>query len=215
MTYGAKTDYQSDTSARTYEQRSMYKGFIGRRRVEVERAVISGLADQIEPGSTVLDCPCGNGRWLEIIGRNAGRLIARDVSEGMVKAATERTATFAKPVEVALGDAENLDLANNAVDYTFSYALMKHLPIPVQTRVLSEFARVSSKGVFCSFAVFAPISRAWWKYKNPPESYPVSRDELAQMANAAGLVVDRIIKVSQPLVGLEHIAVMSRRPEKA
>lgn len=214
MAYSAKTDYQSDASAQTYEQRSMYSGFIGRRRVEIERKVMMDLANRIEPGSVLLDCPCGNGRWLEIMGKNASRLIARDVSQGMVKAAKERTASFSVPVDVALGDAEKLDLPNNAVDYTFSYALMKHLPNDVQARVLQEFARVSSKAVFCSFAVFAPVSSAWWKFRRPPESYPLTRAQLAEMADAAGLVVDSVVKVSQPLVGLEHIAVMSRRSEK-
>lgn len=215
MSYGAKTDYQSDQSARTYEQRGMYKGLVGQRRIAVERAVIAGLLEGIAPRSTVLDCPCGNGRWMKAIAARAGRIVARDVSEGMVRAAGDRAAEVPVPVEVRLADAEKLDLSNDAVDYTFSYALMKHLPTDFQARVLAEFARVSAQGVICSFAVFKPISKAWWSYKRPAESYPVAESELRAMAEAAGLRLDRLVKVSQPVVGLEYFAVMSKRKAMA
>ena len=211
MSYGAKSDYQSDQSARGYEQRGMYSGLIGQRRVAIERAVIDRLVEGIEPGSAVLDCPCGNGRWLAALASRAGRIEARDVSEGMVRAATERARGIGVPTAVRTDDAEHLDLAEGAVDYTFSYALMKHLPNAVQASVLKEFARVSAKGVICSFAVFKPLSRAWWNYKHPSESYPLYADEVAAMAAAAGLRLDRLVKISQPIVGLEYFAVMAKR----
>lgn len=214
MSYGAKSDYQSDQSARTYEQRSQYRGLVGRRRVAAETNVIGKLVEGIAPGSTVLDCPCGNGRWLAALSARAGRIVARDVSEGMVRAATDRAKGDMVPVDVRLGDAEHLDLEDGAVDYTFSYALMKHLPNEFQARVLREFARVSAKGAICSFAVFKPMSRAWWNFRHPAESYPLTEQELSAMASAAGLTIDRLVKVSQPIVGLEYFAVMSKRVAK-
>ena len=215
MTYSARTDYQSDASALGYEQRSMYSGLVGQRRVAIEHSVINQLIAAISPGSTVLDCPCGNGRWLAALAKHAVKLRAIDVSEGMVRAAQKRSSDFSVPVDVRLGDAEHLDLVDDAVDYTFSYALMKHLPISFQAHVLAEFARVSAKGVICSFAVFKPVSHAWWRLRHPPESYPVTRDEIARMASAAGLELKRLVKISQPLIGLEHFAVLAPQTAKA
>jgi len=215
MTYSARTDYQSDTSACGYEKRRMYSGIVGQRRVAIERSVIAQLIDDMSPNSTVLDCPCGNGRWLDVLAKHAVKLDAIDISEGMVRAAQKRSSGFSIPVDVRLGDAEHLDLVDDAVDYTFSYALMKHLPVSVQARVLTEFARVSAKGVICSFAVFRPVSHVLWRLRHPPESYPVMRDEIASMASTAGLQLKRLVKISQPLIGLEHFAVLAPKTPEA
>lgn len=210
LKYTAKEDYQSRKTAETYEQRDMYKGVVGNRRVKVETNVIRQLADRIDPGSTLLDCPCGNGRWFEILSRNVTHIRAIDVSEGMVDYASKRELADTVTVEVGLGDAENLALADDEVDYTFSYALMKHIPVHIQFNIMKEFARVSKKGVFCSFAVLTPMSYAWWSRKKLTESFPVIREEIQNMANHAGLELKEIIKVSQPVVGLEYFAVFEK-----
>jgi SAM-dependent methyltransferase len=206
MTYGARQDYQSDDSARTYLERPVYSGWLGKMRNRTEQGAIAGLVDLMEQGSVVLDLPCGNGRWFDALARKASSIIGRDISEGMVRFAATRQPGI--PVEVALGDAEAIALGENAVDYVFSFALMKHLPVDVQARVLSEFARVSRKGVICSFALLRPISKLWWQWKNPPESWPLSTADLDRIAALAGLRVEKVVKVSQPIIGLEYFAVL-------
>lgn len=215
MKYSAKDAYQSELSASTYENRSMYHGFLGRRRVRTETNVISKMMAEIEPNSSILDCPCGNGRWFSAIAQHAKEIVARDFSVGMSEAARVRASGISIPIDVQLGDAEALDIAKESVDYCFSYALMKHLPIPVQYRVLSEFSRVSRLGVLCSFAVFTPLSYAWWKRRRPVESFPVIREELDLMAASVGLRLVKTIKVSQPFLGLEYFAVFAKLPVSA
>jgi len=209
MSYGAKLAYQSSESAATYEQRPVYSGLLGKMRGKTERRAIAELVSGIDAGSIVLDCPCGNGRWFEALSARAKRIVARDVSSGMAAHAATRSLPGVE-IDVAVDDAENLDLADGAVDYTFSFALMKHLPIPVQYRVLGEFARVSRKGVICSFAVIRPVSFAWWSFRKPAESYPVAHQELELMARQAGMRLERIVKISQPLIGLEYFAVFAK-----
>ncbi|MDG1895789.1 MAG: class I SAM-dependent methyltransferase [Fuerstiella sp.] len=210
LKYTAKEDYQSSKTAEMYEQRDMYQGVVGNRRVKTETNVIRQLADRIEPGSTLLDCPCGNGRWFEILSKNVTQIRATDVSKGMVEYASRRQLPDTVTVEVGLGDAEKLALADNEVDYTFSYALMKHIPVHIQFNIIKEFARVSRKGVFCSFAVLTPLSYAWWRRKKLTESFPIIREDLQNMARYAGLELNELIKVSQPLVGLEYFAVFQK-----
>lgn len=212
MNYGAKNDYQTEHSAKTYEQRSMYKGFVGARRVKIETSIINQLAAEISPDSVILDCPCGNGRWFDSLSANAKCIIGIDVSVSMVQSAKSRPLTNNIELAVSTGDAENLDIDDNAVDYTFSYALMKHLPLPIQYTVLKEFSRVSSKGVICSFALLSPLSYIWWKFKSPTESYPLIPEELEIMAKQAGLSLEKVVKVSQPLIGLEYFAVFKIIP---
>ena len=79
MKYRAKEDYQSIDSARSYEQRPMYSGFLGKRRIAVENAVINQLSSDIEPDSRILDCPCGNGRWFAALSQNAKKNLQKVV----------------------------------------------------------------------------------------------------------------------------------------
>ena len=65
--------------------------------------------------------------------------------------ARDRAECLPQEIEFHQASAEDLPLEDGSVDYAFSYALMKHLPVPVQYKVLAEFARVSRKGVICSF----------------------------------------------------------------
>jgi len=203
MSYSTKEDYQSAKSAETYESRPMYDGVIGRARKRVERKVIKQFIDELPESISVLDCPCGNGRWFETLAQKATHIQAVDVSVGMTDYA--KTRQVSADVVVAVGDAEALSFTDNTVDYVFSYALMKHIPIAIQTEILKEFVRVSRKGVICSFAIFGKVSRLYWQTKNAVESYPVFQQQLDHMAAEAGVKIVKQKKISQPIIGLEFL----------
>lgn len=205
MKYSAKEDYKSYETAENYERRKMYRGILGKLRSRIESKVITEIAESIHPNSIILDCPCGNGRWFETLSTNARKIVGLDVSPGMLNYAESRRASLKTEIQLLSGDATELALDSKSVDYTFSYALMKHLPVPLQYKVLGEFARVSRKGIFCSFAVLNPFSYSYWLWKRPPESFPVIRQELAMMARQAGLKVNQVIRISQPIIGLEFM----------
>jgi ubiquinone/menaquinone biosynthesis C-methylase UbiE len=107
------------------------------------------------------------------------------------------------PVRVEKGDAENLEMDDDSVDYVFSHALTKHLPVPVQYQVLAEFARVARRGVICSFGIFTPFTYRVWRWQRLNESYPVEFSELEEMAYSAGLAIEQKIRCTTP-VGVEH-----------
>lgn len=203
MIYSAKEDYQSKETAQTYESRPMYRGAIGYLRKRVELRVINRFFDDLPESITVLDCPCGNGRWFETIAQKADYIEAVDVSVGMTEYA--KTRNISANVSVSIGDAEALELNDNSVDYVFSYALMKHIPVPIQSKILKEFARVSRADVICSFAVFNKVSNLYWQWRKPEESYPLFQKQLDEMASEAGLKIVRQEKISQPFIGLEFL----------
>ena len=207
--YGAKTAYQADESATGYEQRAFYRGLLGRYRKRAEVRAISRLTGMVPQGSEFLDCPCGNGRWFEVLARRANRIVGVDVSEGMIRHATRRAGEIDLDIEIRHGDAERLPLDDGSVDYTFSYALTKHLPVPVQYHVLREFARVSRRGVICSFGVLKHLSYEFWRRRDIAESYPVFVEEIGWMATAAGLQLRRVMRCSTP-IGLEHLVLFEK-----
>ena|SRR5680860_32253 len=200
--YAARESYQHGADKDAYE-RERFSGILGRYRYAREQRAINALVDMLPQGISVADCPCGNGRWWSALAKRANRIIAVDISRGMLEFAQELATEFAIDIEVRQGDAENLDLRDGSVDYTFSHALTKHLPIPVQYQVLSEFSRISRSGVICSFGVFSHLTYEVWRRRNIEESYPTFFEELKWMAEEAGLSIRAMRKCTTP-VGVEY-----------
>ena len=209
--YGARAAYQDARAAEHYGDADGTggRGPLGRYRRALERRAVARLTAHIPEGATVLDCPCGNGRWLDAIADRGGRIVGLDLSPAMLGRARGRADALGIEAAFLAGEVEHLPLADASVDFTFSFALTKHLPQPVQRRALAEFGRVSRLGVICSFAVFGPVSRALWRRRGLVESYPLSRAELDGMAREAGLRVRRLVRCSTPL-GVEHLARLDR-----
>ena len=84
---------------------------------------MAATVDEMPPGVVIADCPCGNGRWWETLSRRAERIVALDVSVGMLRYAGERTSRTSLDVNLSFGNAEKLPLRDASVDYTFCHAL--------------------------------------------------------------------------------------------
>lgn len=206
--YSAKDGYKSDSAIIHYEK-ERFSGLLGKYRYYREQKAVTQIIDMLPNDLTFADCPCGNGRWWPVLVRRARRIIAVDVSQTMLRYAAKRKKNFDIEIEIHEGDAENLCLADGSVDYTFSHALTKHLPIPIQYKVLVEFARVSRHGVICSFGIFSHLSYEFWRRRNLEESYPTSLEELGRMASSAGLEIKAMRKCTTP-VGVEHSILFSK-----
>jgi ubiquinone/menaquinone biosynthesis C-methylase UbiE len=207
--YSAKQAYQEGSSRRDYETRR-FSGFAGRYRHRREFAAVTSLLDTLPGDLTMADCPCGSGRWWPVLARRASRIIALDVSKGMIEHAREEATRSSVEVEVREGDAENLPLEDASVDYTFSFALTKHLPIPVQYVALAEFARVARRGVLSTFSVFSHLTYEVWRRRGLAESYGVFPEQLEWMASEAGLKIEAMKKCTTP-IGVERIVLFSKK----
>ncbi len=210
LEYSAKQSYQSYEAGADYEQ-ERYSGMLGRYRYNREQRAVSKIVNLLPAGISIADCPCGIGRWWDVLAKRASRIVAMDISEGMRRHAIERAETLDLDIDVIAGDAENIALPDNSVDYVFSHALTKHLPVPIQYNVLAEFARISKSGVICSFGVFSHITYAIWRRRKLEESYPVLFEELQWMATAAGLKIRTMEKCTTP-VGVEYSVLFDNEP---
>lgn len=208
QTYIAKTAYRNDEAPALYEQRPYYQGTLGSYRKAREIVAVESAIDTFEPDGSLLDCPCGNGRWFERLARRAKTIHARDVSEHMVAAAAARKIDGLN-IYAETGDVEGIDLEDGAVDNVFSYALMKHLPLDLQYRAVSEFARVSRGNIAVSFAVWNPLSYSVWRMRSLRSGDPIWPGELPKIARHAKLSVQRVIKVGTP-AGMEAMVLFGR-----
>jgi len=204
----SSTDYSAAHAYRDYEvavnyERARYSSVLGRYRWAVEQRAVGAMIAELPSGISVLDCPCGTGRWWKQLRTRATRLVAADISTGMLRYAGERAAAEGLEVQLIHANAAQLPLENGAVDYVFSHALTKHLPRPTQYAVLAEFARVARRGVLCSFGVFTHLSYEFWRRRRLEESYPLLLEELHWMAAAAGLDIVKMRRCTTPL-GVER-----------
>lgn len=200
--YSAWHAYREKCVPETYE-RDRFSGALGRFRRRREAAALREIVGMLPRGISILDCPCGTGRWWQLLETRASRLVAVDISPAMLESAAARAETMRTPVELLRGDAERLPIEDGAVDYGFSHALTKHLPVPVQYEVLRELARVSRRGVVCSFGILGHLTYEVWRRQRLSESYPVLPEELGWMAKEAGLTIRAKRRCTTP-IGVEH-----------
>jgi len=207
--YSARSSYDDPTVASTYE-RVRFTSLLGRyrrqREIRAVRAVLGRLPDR---PLSILDCPCGIGRWWPLLARRASSITAMDIAPAMMERAALRVPRTRVPVTLVQGDAERLPLEDGAVDVTFSFALTKHLPRPVQYQVLREFSRVSRIAVVCTFGVMNHVTYEFWRRRGFRESYPLFPEELQWMAQAAGLRVAATRPCTTP-IGVEHVVLFEK-----
>jgi ubiquinone/menaquinone biosynthesis C-methylase UbiE len=150
---------QSDSSASGYAAKTYYRGEIARnyehvrrttaaadRKWRSEQEALAGLLSQLPAGSTILDAPCGTGRFAPLFRELELRSIGVDISSDML--AMHRSAAMAPPggAELFQADLEQLPLGDASVDYVVSMRFFNLVPLEIAHRVLREFNRVARAG---------------------------------------------------------------------
>ena len=110
---------------------------------KVDRELCRGVATEIGPEDTVLECACGTGMISVHIAPNCRRLVATDFSEGMRKRTRKKCAGFSN-VEVRHADILKLDFPDESFDAVVAANVIHLLDEP--RRALSELDRVCRPG---------------------------------------------------------------------
>ncbi len=210
--YSAKKAYYGSDSAQNYLNRPAYDGSLrGRIRKFNEKITVKRMLKFINKGSSVLDCPCGTGRWHSTLSKKSSTIIAIDISPAMVAYTYCQSRTsIGSDIYLIRGDGERLPLKGDSVDYTYCFALMKHLPHEIIDDTLMEFYQVSRKGILCSFALFNPVAYILWKIRNKdPESRPLWKKDFSSSVAKLGLKVKKIKRIT-PLLGLECVVFLEK-----
>jgi ubiquinone/menaquinone biosynthesis C-methylase UbiE len=101
----------------------------------------------IQAGQRILDVGCGTGedvlRMAERVGPT-GLVVGIDGSQFMVATALQRAESFGLPVQLAAGDAHQLEFADESFDACRADRIFMHLESPPQA--LHEMVRVTRRG---------------------------------------------------------------------
>jgi len=170
---------------------------------------------------TILDLPCGTGRFTGALAREGFEILGSDISlEMLQKAASLERDNRADGQQLSIrgyvqANAEHLPLRNDSLDCVVCIRFMMHVDAATRVRMLREFARVSRRWIIVDYRhcytfryllthTFgklglgrAPLSR-------------VSRKQLDQELAAAGFSIRNVIRVSTPLLSDKWIVLAER-----
>jgi ubiquinone/menaquinone biosynthesis C-methylase UbiE len=200
--YSARAFYRNSDVVASYEA-DRFSGTLGRYRWRREQNAVLDIVKQLPACDVALDAPCGIGRWWPVLELRCNEIVAVDISHEMIETARSNVTAVQAAVELRVEDAEALSFGDESFDLVFSHALTKHLPIPVQYKVMSEFARVSRRWVVCSFSVLTISNYGLWRFRDIEESYPLLRAQIEDLAKLTGLAVRSERNCTTP-VGVER-----------
>jgi SAM-dependent methyltransferase len=149
-----KDRYNYDYS-KQYYQRHKQGGFKYISNVLEQFMADKALSLAANP-HTVLDLPCGAGRfWETLIRHGVKKIIGMDQSEGMLQVCRETApAEYLQKVELLQGDATQIPLPDKSVDSVFCMRLLHHIDIKsLRMKFYKEFQRVSAGTVCISYWV--------------------------------------------------------------
>ncbi len=134
---------------------------------DLDAIVLDGVV--LEPSAEILEIGCGVGRLLVPLAERVAVAHGVDISPVMIGKAKEYAAG-APNVQTALTDGSLAHLANESLDFVFSFIVFQHIPdrAPIR-RYVEEAARVLKPGGVFRFQV---DGRWWWKHaEGGPDTY--------------------------------------------
>jgi SAM-dependent methyltransferase len=112
---------------------------------------------QLQAATVVVDIGCGVGRMTRRLAELAGRVVATDVSSGMLTRCRQTLADRTNVDYVQLpGDGQLVGIPDSTADVVFSYITLQHVPtVQAQLRYLDESVRVLRPGGHAAIQVRA------------------------------------------------------------
>ena len=164
--------------------------------------------------SSVLDLPCGAGRfWPLLVEKPDRRVLAADNSADMIAIARQhQPSAITDRVETFQTSAFAIDLPDNAVETVFSIRLLHHIERSEhRLTILREYARVANSSVILSLWVDGNY-KAWRRRRL--EQARAQRGELASNANRF-VVARQQIEAEFDTAGFDIVAHLDFVPKYA
>ena len=134
-------------------KRTRYKGVDQKIVNKRERKILEKIFESIEKKSiSILDVPCGYGRFSELLLKKSLNLTSADVSFPMVLTTKKYSPPANSPHHFLVGDIKHLPLKDNSFDCIVTVRLFQHiLKSSSRCQILKELHRVAKKIVILSF----------------------------------------------------------------
>jgi len=151
---------------------------------------------------SILDVPCGTGRFTGHLARRGHRVVGSDISIEMMGVARDKLGEIEGMHGYTQADAENMPFHDGAFDCVMSIRFMFHLDPAARVRVLREMRRVARRWLIIDYRHRYSLRYAKWKVlralrltDKPLER--VSTAQLRQEFGDAGLTIRKVIPVAR------------------
>jgi len=196
-----KRFYQSGTVADDYDFHRWGSPQRARRNRAKWKTILAALA-QTEGVGTILDLPCGTGRFTDRLVECGYQVIGSDISLEMMQQANRRIGPMKGLLGFVRADAEHLPLPDSSVDCIMSIRFLFHVDPVTRVRMLKDMGRVSRRWLILDYRHKYSYRYAMYRLrrlvglaKNP--LVRVSRAQLQQEARDAGLKVRAVLPVAR------------------
>lgn len=149
-TYQAKTRYQENRVADVYDQKR-FSSLKGRWTDRLEKARFIECMNSIKSKSTVLDIPCGTGRFSELVLKEGCDVICADISKEMLNIAKRKLSDL-NPLAFEICDIEKMPFNDDFFDCVICIRLLHHIPPNMHINILTEIRRVTNGFAIITFS---------------------------------------------------------------
>src|SRR5688572_21577819 len=214
--YEYKRDfYRSDSVAEDYDFHRFSSPERQKRNVRKWAAIRKALA-QTTGVRTILDLPCGTGRFTGALAREGFEVVGSDISHEMLKKAASIPDGKQRAIRgYVQANAEHLPLRTDSLDCVVCIRFMMHVDAATRVRMLNEFRRVSRRWVIVDYrhkyTFRYVLTHTFGKLglgRSPLDR--VSRAGLEQEFRDAGLSIRSVIRVSAPLLSDKWVVLAER-----
>lgn len=151
--YTARESYRNIGKASSYDE-IRYKGIHGRLKNWTKKRAISKGLSFIGPIESILDLPCGTGRFYSFLCRKGYSVFGADISREMMMVSKNKNRSYSNHHGYVQCDAEHIPFRDGSIDCILSVRFMFHLPLDVREKVLSEMHRITGRWVIVDFRHF-------------------------------------------------------------
>ena len=198
-----KQFYRNSAVAADYDAHRFTTPRRQRRNVRKWRAIRCAL-DHASDVQSVLDLPCGTGRFTGHLARQGMRVIGGDISLQMMReAALSPGVQHANLIGFTQADAEQLPFRDRCFDCVMSIRFMFHVDPTTRRRILREMDRISRRWMIIDYRHRYSLRWVGWRIRHAlgllsevPER--VTRSGLNSEFRDAGLTIRRVIPVDWP-----------------
>ncbi len=185
------------------------------RRHRSNWKVLRRALDLTKGVETVLDLPCGTGRFSGLVGELGYKVLCSDISIAMMTVAQKVHEGDSAIAGFLRADAERLPFAPQSIDCVLSIRFLHHADAEHRVRILKEFARIARRWVIVDLRHRYSYHWLRWKAKHlfgqiarlPPR---MTRRQLASEVTEAGLVIRKVFSVA-PVFSDKWIVVLERK----
>ena len=192
MDWDPVTHYKEVAVAERYD-RERFSSLPGRVFNALEKHNMRKAFRVVSRDQTVLDLPCGTGRFSEVLLEEGFKVVGIDISQTMLEVAKRKLERFGSRFETRVADVP--ELARKEIqryDAALCARVLMHFPLEEQISFLSSVAELTRRQVVFTQSLSTPYQRLRRRIKRllgnqPPAGYPITEAELKTLLAGAGL----------------------------